>query len=88
MVTVYILYSKKADRYYIGQTSELENRLRRHNRGGSSYTKSGTPWKLVYREKFETRSEAMKREKKLKNAKNLEYIKRVIHSSRNELKSE
>ena len=85
MVTVYILYSEKADRYYIGQTSELEERLMQHNQGDSSYTKFGIPWKLVYKERCENRSEAMKREKKLKGSKNREYIRRVIHSSRNEL---
>jgi putative endonuclease len=64
MVTVYILYSEKADRYYIGQTSELEERLKRHNQGDSAYTKFGIPWKLVYKEQCASRSEAMKRREK------------------------
>ncbi|MCC5942877.1 MAG: GIY-YIG nuclease family protein [Balneolaceae bacterium] len=85
MVYVYILYSVVADRYYVGQTSNLEERVSRHNQGGSKYTKFGIPWKLVYKEGFETRSEAMKREKKLKSSKNREHLRRVIHSSRNEL---
>jgi len=85
VVTVYILYSEKADRYYIGQTFELEERLKQHNRGDSAYTKFGIPWSLVYKESFSNRSEAMKREKKLKRSKNREYIRRLIHTSRNEL---
>jgi len=86
MITVYILHSETLDKYYIGQTSQPEERVNQHNRGESSYTKAGIPWKLVYRESFHTRSEAMKREKQLKASKNREYIRRLIHSSRNELK--
>ncbi len=86
MFYVYILYSLVADRYYIGQTSNLEERLQRHNNGGNKYTKFGIPWKLMYKEGFDTREEAMKREKKLKSAKNREYLRRLIHASRNELK--
>ena len=86
MIYVYILYSVVADRYYVGQTSNLEERLDKHNKGESRYTKFGIPWKLMYREGFETRSEAMQREKKLKASKNREHLRRVIHTSRNELK--
>jgi len=87
MFYVYILYSVVADRYYIGQTSNLEQRLERHNKGENRYTKFGIPWKLVYKEGFQTKAEAMEREKKLKSAKNREYLRRVIHTSRNELKN-
>ncbi|TVR13419.1 MAG: GIY-YIG nuclease family protein [Balneolaceae bacterium] len=86
MFYVYILFSVVADRYYIGQTSNLEQRLERHNKGENRYTKFGIPWNLVYKEGFETRAEAMDREKKLKSSKNREYLRRVIHTSRNELK--
>ena len=82
MFYVYILYSVVADRYYIGQTSDLERSLGRHNNGGNKYTKFGIPWKLVYKEGFETRAEAMEREKKLKSAKNREYLRRVIHKEK------
>lgn len=60
-----MLYSAVIDRYYVGQTSNLEDRLKRHNHGRSKYTKSGIPWKLVYKESFETRSEAMKKGKEV-----------------------
>lgn len=61
MYYVYMLYSTIVDRYYVGQTSNLEERLKRHNQGRSKYTKSDIPWKLVYKESFETRSDAMNR---------------------------
>lgn len=60
---VYILYSKRIDKYYIGITDNLELRLERHNQGWGKFTKGGIPWKLVYSEKFASKQEAMKREK-------------------------
>ena len=64
---VYILYSKKLDRYYKGFTKNLEKRLEKHNNGGSTYTSSGMPWKLITFIDKETRKEAMALERKLKN---------------------
>lgn len=84
MYYVYMLYSAIVDRYYVGQTSNLEERLKRHNQGRSKYTKSGIPWKLVYKESFETRSDAMSREMKLKQSKSREHLVQVIHTDRNE----
>ena len=65
----YILFSEKIDKYYIGQTNNLENRLKRHNNGYEKFTRKGAPWKLVGAVKLETRAEAMKLERKLKNFK-------------------
>ncbi len=63
--TTYILQSESG-RFYIGQTNNLQNRLRRHNSGRSKFTKSRGPWRLVYSEQFSTRSEAVQRELELK----------------------
>ena len=62
MFTAYILQSEKDGKYYIGSTDNIELRLIRHNRGYSRYTKGKGPFKLVYKEEFESRSEAKKRE--------------------------
>jgi len=66
MVKVYILYSRSLNRYYIGHSSNLEDRLERHNRGRSKYTKGGKPWELIWVMVCDTRSEAMKLERKIK----------------------
>ena len=66
MVKVYILYSRSLNRYYIGHSSNLEDRLERHNRGRSKYTKGGEPWKLTWVFDCKTRSDAMKLERKIK----------------------
>ncbi len=61
MFFTYILQSDLNKHYYIGHTSNLEIRLQRHNAGWSKSTKSGIPWKIVYSQEFNTKSEAIKR---------------------------
>ncbi|MCM4153386.1 excinuclease ABC subunit C [Arenibacter sp. N53] len=63
---VYILYSEKRSRYYVGQTSDIGNRLKRHNQGVVPSTKSGTPWKLVLQLAVLSRSEALILERRIK----------------------
>ena len=76
--TVYILYSKGIDQFYIGHTENLNDRLFRHNNSGSKGTKKANDWELVYQELFETRSEAYKREMEIKNKKSRKYIEQLI----------
>jgi len=50
---------------YCGITNNLEKRLKQHKgeiKGGSKYTRSHWPCKLVYEEKSASRSEALQRE--------------------------
>ena len=63
---VYIL--KCADgSFYTGWTNNLEKRLKAHNEGkASKYTRARLPVTLAYREVFETKVEAMKREYEIK----------------------
>ena len=63
---VYILYSEKRIRYYVGQTNDIDKRFIRHNKGFVPSTKSGLPWKLVLTLNVKDRSEAMKLEKRIK----------------------
>jgi putative endonuclease len=71
---LYLIESKTYDKYYVGQTSDLEDRLQRHNENRCKYTKSKGPWDLIEYKMFRTRSEAMKEEKRLKKTKNREYV--------------
>ncbi|HUI29980.1 MAG TPA: GIY-YIG nuclease family protein [Candidatus Acidoferrales bacterium] len=66
---VYVLSSLTAKRFYVGQTKDLTDRLRRHNRGRVKSTKAFRPWSVVYFEKYETRGKAMRRERELKGLK-------------------
>jgi len=66
MFLVYILYSSTKEKFYIGQTNNIEDRLRRHNSEQSLSTKNGAPWKVVYTIQLNSRSEAMNLETKIK----------------------
>ena len=66
---VYILQSLKDKKYYIGFSSNLQERLSRHNLGLSKSTKGRRPLKLVYYEKFNSKKEAINREKYFKTYK-------------------
>ena len=74
MYFVYILYSPKVDRLYIGVTNDIDRRLEQHNSGGSNYTRGKGPWYIVYKEEYENKSEALKREREIKNWKSRSRI--------------
>lgn len=78
MFYTYILQSLVSNRYYTGSCANTKNRLCRHNSGKVKSTKSFIPWKLVYEESFQTRSEAVKREQLLKSWKSRKSLERLI----------
>jgi len=69
MYFIYILQNPQG-RLYIGQTSDLQLRLRRHNEDKVFSTKGRGPWQLIHSESFATRSAAMTQERRLKALKN------------------
>jgi putative endonuclease len=71
---VYILRSTGHDKHYIGQTQNLDIRFKFHNSSQARWTKRFQPWDLVHTEEFNTRSEAMKREKELKKHKSIKQF--------------
>jgi putative endonuclease len=82
---VYMLHSESHDVYYKGESSRPYERLIEHNENLSEYTSDKGPWKLVYLEAFENRTEALKREKMLKRQ-NRKYIEWLILQTNNILK--
>ena len=75
MYTVYILYSANYQKIYIGYTSNLEQRLLSHNDlGTKGWTIKFRPWALIHKEIYETKAEAMRREKYLKTAAGRRFI--------------
>jgi len=80
MHRVYILESiEKSNKYYIGHTQDLNNRLERHNRGLVRSTKNARPWKIIYAEEYHTKNEAYKRELQIKAYKGGDAFKRLIY---------
>jgi putative endonuclease len=78
---LYILYSQKLNKYYVGSTPDLIRRLEDHNRGKEKFTKTGLPWVLVYKEIFENLRDARTREKQIKHRKSRQYIEQLIGSA-------
>ena len=76
----YFVYILKSDLgfHYIGQTSNLTDRLNRHNSNRSTYTKNKGHWEIEATLEVPTRSEAVQLESKLKGFKNfskaLDYL--------------
>lgn len=78
MVYVYILKSLKDNKYYIGITKNLENRLVKHNRGEVFSTKARKPFILIKSEEFENYLKAREREKEIKSYKGGNKFKKLI----------
>ena len=66
MYYLYILKSAVHNWHYIGSTNDTEKRLKEHNAGKTKSTKTYRPFTIVYRESFEDRTSARKREIYLK----------------------
>ena len=64
---MYVLRSLKDGWLYVGQTSNLADRLRRHNLGKVRSTRERGPFEIAYFEEYKTRSEAIKQEKHFKS---------------------
>ena len=76
---MYILYSSLKNKYYIGFSwDDLVERIRKHNSNHKGFTGNTGDWKLVYKEKFQIKGEAMKREKEIKSWKSRKMIVKLI----------
>jgi len=66
MYFVYVLWSEKIRKRYVGSTQDIGKRLAEHNSGHTRFTKGGIPWIIIHKEEYSTLSEARKREYFLK----------------------
>jgi putative endonuclease len=81
MYTVYVLYSARFNKIYIGYTSDLESRFKSHNElGTQGWTIRFRPWEILHTENFESKSNAMKREKQLKSAAGRDFIWELVRN--------
>ncbi|KRD57657.1 hypothetical protein ASE40_14930 [Flavobacterium sp. Root935] len=75
---VYILFSETKNKFYIGFTSNLVERLVRHNQKSKGFTGSVNDWQVVYTENYETKETAHKRELQFKSWKSRIKIEELI----------
>ena len=65
---VYLLITKSKNKFlsYVGYTNNVNNRLKLHNASkGAKFTR-GRKWKLIYKKKYNTKSEALIEEYRIK----------------------
>ena len=78
---VYVISTVKNSKFttYVGHTNNLKKRLNLHNKGkGAKFTR-GRHWKVIYKEKYTTKNEAMSREYYIKkNRKFRNSIKKMF----------
>jgi len=86
MFCIYVLYSKKSDRYYIGLTSDVGRRLCEHNNPSlnSKFTAKHLPWELkLFFECSDSRGKGMLIERFIKNQKSRVFIEKLISEKEN-----
>lgn len=75
---VYILQSKKLNRFYIGFTSDLQKRLEFHsNAEARKYTANATDWELFHAIACESKQQGIFIEKHIKKMKSKTYIENI-----------
>ena len=71
MFYVYLIISERKGKFktYVGYTNNLKQRVAKHNTNKGAKSTKGYKWKIIYKKKFKTKSEAMSFEYKLKKDK-------------------
>ena len=78
MFYTYVLKSEKDGVRYVGSGRNVSERLSRHNKGDCRFTKGHRPWQLIYTESFNTRSEAVRRERFLKSGQGRKFLDNIL----------
>lgn len=80
MYYVYILFSSKLNRYYIGTTDNPTRRVEEHNARyyENSFTTKGIPWVLVMSYPCQSSEKAYKLEIFIKRMKSRKFIENII----------
>ena len=79
---VYILYSKKLDRYYVGSTGDVNLRLKIHNNPFETrkFTAKGIPWELRLEIECESKAHSIQLEKLIKRMKSRKFIESLLEN--------
>ena len=76
---VYILVSEHSEtRHYVGCTSDLQDRLKKHNEGGCPHTAKYKPWRIETAVAFTDKQKAIAFEAYLKSGSGREFARRHL----------
>jgi len=78
---VYVLFSLKDHKLYIGYTTNLDSRLIEHNSGRVTSTKNRRPFKLIYYEVFTNKDDTKAREVFLKSGFGRSQLKKALNKT-------
>ena len=78
MFYTYVLRSKKDNKLYVGQSSDLKKRIIDHNNGLVLSTKDRRPLELIYYESCLNEEKSVKREKYFKTGFGRKFLKNRI----------
>ena len=82
---VYILYSKKDYKLYVGCTSNLENRIKEHNSKKVITTKNRIPLDIIHFEKYQDKTVAFNRERFLKSLWSGKFKRKILKEYLNKI---
>ena len=80
----YILRSKKNSKLYIGQTTDIKERLKSHNSGLNLATKLNIPYELIYYSGFINEKDAIECEKYFKTTSGWKRLKNMLKHTLNQ----
>lgn len=79
MYYVYLIRSQSfPDQTYVGFTTNLEERLKKHNQHSSLHTKKYAPWKLAAYVAFDSKKKALDFEKYIKVGSGYAFAKKRL----------
>ena len=80
MYYLYVIYSKSVNRYYVGESPNVENRLRMHQNHyfKNGFTKAATDWEVLLSKECRTKDDAIYLEKFVKRMKSKTFIRKII----------
>jgi len=81
MFYVYVLFSQRLNKRYVGSSHTVHDSMKEHNTGKSKFTKAGIPWKLIYWESFQSNQEARQREVFLKSGVGRKLLDKIVKKS-------
>ncbi|MCR4283934.1 MAG: GIY-YIG nuclease family protein [Parcubacteria group bacterium] len=79
MYYTYAIKSEVRNYIYVGLTNNLDRRIKQHNDKKERTTRAYAPFRILFIEKFTTRTDARQKEKYLKSGAGKEYLKTLIY---------
>ena len=81
MYYVYVLRSQLDGKLYIGYTTNLRNRMQKHNNGEVTSTKSRRPFELIFYEGYKSMEDVKRRERYFKTTKGKSSLSIILRDS-------